>query len=100
MLFDLSDPGRKAGRGGQQSARSADEMLAAILPTMGRFGITRVADVTGLDRVGIPTALAFRPAARSIAVSQGKGPDLVSAKIAALMEAIEVWHAENIHAPL
>jgi ribosomal protein S12 methylthiotransferase accessory factor len=67
---------------------------------MRKFGITRVADVTGLDRVGIPVAIAVRPGARSVTVSQGKGIDLDAAKVGALMEAVEVWHAENIDAPL
>jgi len=80
--------------------RSAEATLRAIEPMKHVFGITRVADVTGLDRIGIPVAVAIRPAARSVAVSQGKGLDLASAKVSALMEAIEVWHAENIDAPL
>ncbi len=79
---------------------SAAETLRSLQMRMRQFGITRVADITGLDRIGIPVAIAIRPKARSVTVSQGKAADLVSAKIAALMEAIEVWHAENIHAPL
>lgn len=38
-----------------------------------RYGITRAADVTGLDRIGILVALAVRPNPRSVSVSQGKG---------------------------
>jgi ribosomal protein S12 methylthiotransferase accessory factor len=67
---------------------------------MGQFGISRIADVTGLDRIGIPVAIVIRPAARSVSVSQGKGVDLDSAKASALMEAVELWHAENIRSPL
>lgn len=62
---------------------------------MHRMGITRIANVTGLDLVGIPVAQAVRPNARSNAVSQGKGLDLDSAKASALMEAIETYHAEQ-----
>ena len=64
------------------------------------MGITRIADVTGLDRVGIPVALATRPNARSISVSQGKGLTLTAAKVSAAMESIETWHAENITLPI
>lgn len=64
------------------------------------LGITRVADVTGLDSIGVPVAMAYRPNARSLAVSPGKGLNLVAAKTSAIMEAIEGWHAERIHAPL
>ena len=59
------------------------------------MGITRVANVTGLDRIGIPVALAVRPNSKSVAVSQGKGTTLQHAKASAMMEAIEIWHAEN-----
>ena len=81
---------------GTHRARSPAETLARIMPMASRFGITRVANVTGLDRVGIPVALAIRPNARAIAVSQGKGRTLEAAKASALMESIEIWHAERV----
>lgn len=65
-----------------------------------RCGVTRVADITGLDTIGIPVAAAYRPNARSLSVAQGKGLDTLSAKVSALMEAIELWHAESIRLPL
>ena len=71
--------------------------LRSLLPAM---GITRIANVTGLDRTGIPVAMACRPNSRSIAVSQGKGLTLDAAKASAAMEAAEVWHAERITLPL
>ena len=52
---------------------TAQQTLDRILPIKHEFGITRLANVTGLDRIGLPVALAIRPNARSIAVSQGKG---------------------------
>lgn len=76
------------------------ETFARMASLMPIFGITRIADVTGLDRIGIPVAMAFRPNARSISVSPGKGVDWASARTSALMEAIEGWHAERIIAPL
>ena len=42
----------------------------------------------------IPVAAAIRPNSRNIAVSQGKGLDLVAAKVSALMESIEVEFAQ------
>jgi len=66
---------------------------------MRQLGITRIADVTGLDRIGIPVYAAIRPNARSLAVSQGKGIDHDAARTSALMESIEHWHAEHIHKP-
>jgi len=64
------------------------------------MGITRVANVTGLDRIGIPVVMVCRPNARSLAVSQGKGVDLHSAMASGLMEAAELYHAEHIALPL
>lgn len=63
-------------------------------------GITRVANMTGLDRVGIPVYNAIRPNSRSLSVSQGKGVTHEAAKVSALMESIEYWHAEHIDLPL
>jgi ribosomal protein S12 methylthiotransferase accessory factor len=67
------------------------EVLQSHLPT---YGVTRVADVTGLDMIGIPVCMAVRPLARTLSVSQGKGHSLLLAKISAVMESIELWHAE------
>ncbi|MDL4816550.1 YcaO-like family protein [Actinomadura opuntiae] len=59
------------------------------------LGITRLANITGLDSVGVPVYLAIRPLARSLVVSVGKGTAPEAAKTAALMESIETWHAEQ-----
>jgi ribosomal protein S12 methylthiotransferase accessory factor len=67
---------------------------------MAPLGITRVAQVTGLDCIGIPVVMVCRPNARSLAVSQGKGLDLDSARASGLMESIELHHAETIGSPL
>jgi ribosomal protein S12 methylthiotransferase accessory factor len=64
------------------------------------MGITRVANITGLDTVGLPVVMVCRPNARSLAVSQGKGLDLDSAKASGVMEAIESYHAEHVDLPL
>jgi ribosomal protein S12 methylthiotransferase accessory factor len=60
------------------------------------MGITRLGNITGLDRIGIPVAFAMRPNSRSVSVSQGKGLDLPQAMASALMEACEGFHAEEI----
>lgn len=73
------------------------ERIASLLP---RFGVTRVADLTGLDRIGVPVAAAIRPLSRSVVVSAGKGASLAAAKVSAAMEAIECAHAETIEQPL
>ena len=60
------------------------------------LGISRVANVTGLDCIGIPVVMVCRPNARSLAVSQGKGLDMEAARASGLMESIELYHAERI----
>ena len=44
-----------------------DETLARLQPLLATMGITRIANVTGLDRTGIPVVMVVRPNARSVA---------------------------------
>lgn len=60
------------------------------------FGITRIANITGLDRIGIPVFVVCRPNSRSIAISQGKGATDEAALVSGVMESIETYHAERI----
>ena len=50
---------------------------------MPRFGITRLANITGLDDIGLPVCMAVRPLSKGLSVSQGKGTDDVSAAVSA-----------------
>ncbi len=70
------------------------ERLAPVL------GITRVADVTGLDVLGIPVMMVCRPNSKSLSVSQGKGATRALAAASGLMESLELYHAERVEAPL
>lgn len=72
-----------------------EETLQVIQPRFARIGITRLADITGLDRIGIPVCMAVRPNSKSLSVSQGKGMTPALAKVSAAMESIEAYHAEN-----
>lgn len=90
----------KAYRRGTHRARKPSETLKRIRPLMPVMGITRIANVTGLDFLGIPVVMVTRPNSRSLAVSQGKGLDLDSAKASGLMESVESYHAERIVRPL
>src|SRR4051812_30970889 len=91
---------KKAFRGGTERAVPPAETLDRILPLLPEFGITRIANVTGLDRVGLPVIAVSRPNSRSISVSQGKGLTLEAAQVSGLMESIESWHAEHALLPL
>jgi ribosomal protein S12 methylthiotransferase accessory factor len=66
------------------------------MPRLDALGITRLGDLTGLDRIGISVVQAVRPLALSNAVSQGKGPNLASAAVSAIMEAAEQFFAERV----
>ena len=68
--------------------------IARLQPHLAAVGITRVANITGLDRIGIPVYVAMRPNSRSLAVSQGKGLDPAAAKASAIGESLESHHAE------
>lgn len=84
---------------GTHRVRRPEETWELIKKMLGRFGITRIADVTWLDDIGIPVWQAIRPNARMISVSQGKGLSPLLAKISAAMESIELWHAEHLDLP-
>jgi len=60
-----------------------------------QLGITRVADQTGLDRIGIPCFATFRPNSKTLANNQGKGLTKDAARASAVMEAAEFAVAEN-----
>ncbi|GAC1653110.1 MAG: YcaO-related McrA-glycine thioamidation protein [Vulcanimicrobiaceae bacterium] len=67
------------------------ERTLQLLPHLReRFGITRVADTTYLDRTGIPTFSAVVPRSPDlISVYNGKGSSRESALCSAVMEAVE-----------
>jgi ribosomal protein S12 methylthiotransferase accessory factor len=73
----------------------AAHFLACARAAATRCGVTRLADVTGLDRLGLPVWQAVRPAGRSLSVHQGKGATAEAARIGALCEAIEAHCAET-----
>lgn len=100
LMLDAGDPGPKAFRFGTHRLVTPEETVARWESFMGAMGITRLANITGLDRIGIPVAVAYRPNSRALAVSQGKGLTLWAAKASALMESIESYHAERIELPL
>lgn len=100
QFFDECLAARKGHTHGTHRTRPPSETLDLFARLGRQMGITRLADITGLDSIGLPVYTAIRPNSRSLATSQGKGVDAASAKASALMEAIESWHAEHIDAGL
>lgn len=80
-------------------ARDPEETVALMWPRAAEFGLTRLAAVTGLDRIGIPVWAAMRPNSKSLALCQGKGVSDAAARASALMEAVEVATAEQATVP-
>ncbi len=77
-------------------SRCLEEVEALAEAMLERVGITRVADVTDLDVIGIPVYNAVRPTtARGITtISSGKGTTKLAARVSAMMEAIERRYCE------
>jgi len=82
---------------------TSGETLSRINPRIRKLaGITRIADVTGLDILGIPNYIAVRPSAffstplegGRVSIFNGKGFTKQQAKASALMEAIERYCGE------
>jgi putative methanogenesis marker protein 1 len=79
-----------------QRAAPLDETLTRIEPKVPAAGITRVADITNLDRIGIPVFSCIRPTAEAgaITVYNGKGATVEESRISAIMEGIERYSSE------
>jgi ribosomal protein S12 methylthiotransferase accessory factor len=92
----LAGPVLKSFKRGTHRTAMPEETLARVLPKAKQIGITRIGNVTGLDRIGIPVTVAVRPNSRSFSVSQGKGLGLSQALASAVMEAIELFHGEDL----
>lgn len=74
---------------------ATDAMLAGVRP---RLGISRVADITGLDTLGIPNYSAIVPGLL-ISAFGGKSLDPAEARVGAQMEALEVALATDDRVP-
>lgn len=81
--------------GGTIRRKTPQETLTFLKPLLKKFGITRVADIGGLDTIGIPVAVCVRPNSKHLSGSQGKGRTRELAQISAIMESIESYHTEN-----
>lgn len=88
MLLELTPPA-KLRLDGAHRACTPEETLARMRPHFHAAGITRLSEITGLDRIGIPVAQCIRPAAEVLAVDSGKGATLAAAQCSAMMEGFE-----------
>jgi len=77
---------------------AATQILPIALRAAEKAGVTRLADVTRLDRLGLPVWQAVRPMSRAVSVHQGKGATDADAKVGALLEGVESHAAETFEA--
>jgi ribosomal protein S12 methylthiotransferase accessory factor YcaO len=71
-------------------ARSIEDTLAEIVPLCTKIGVTRISDISFMDKLRIPNYSAILPGTADIIwVYGGKGTTKSHAKASALMEAIE-----------
>ncbi len=81
---------RKLAASISERSVSAEETHARAARIAAHKGVTRLADITGLDRLGIPVYTAVVPKSDdAISVYNGKGTAPVDSSTGALMEAIE-----------
>jgi len=70
--------------------KSVEETLSTVFPVSSNIGITRLADITDMDILGIPNFSAVLPGTEDyIWVYSGKGSTRLEAKASALMESVE-----------
>ncbi len=79
---------------------SPTQTLSTIRSYFPGVGLTRLSNITHLDRVGIPVTQAIRPNSATLTVSSGKGLSLEAALVSAAMEAIELYCAEAAQLPV
>ncbi len=82
---------------GTQRVLDPETTLASTTKLLPKIGVTRIANITDLDRVGIPVFSAIRPsaAAGAISIYSGKGATETNARISAIMESFERCLAEQ-----
>ncbi|MET7597425.1 YcaO-like family protein [Streptomyces sp. NPDC005481] len=96
----MSGGGRAAVTRGTVRTCSLEQTWQRLVPLLAGRGITRVADLTGLDVLNVPVWTAIRPAAATLSASAGKGLSHTAARISAVMESLEVAAAEQARVPV
>jgi thioglycine synthase len=85
---------------GTSRVKPAQETLVEVTALAKKIGVTRLADITGMDILRIPNYSAILPGTEDyIWVYSGKGPTKTHAKVSALMESIERYSSLPSAAP-
>ncbi len=86
---------KQSSQVGQMRKYSAEETWTRIQSDLKSCGVSRVAPITQLDVLGVPSWVAVRPGGMVLQVSNGKGLSDAAARVSAAMEACELHRAEN-----
>jgi ribosomal protein S12 methylthiotransferase accessory factor len=82
------------GPGDPLRSTDSGQLFEAASHAAHEAGVTRLADITRLDRIGLPVWQAVRPLSRALSVHQVKGATPSDARLGALLEAVESHAAE------
>ncbi len=99
MPFDAFPPSPKVSREFPRGV-PAERTEARVRAVLRRVPVTRVSALAPLDPLGLPVFSAVTPLARDLTTHMGKGPDAASARVSAIMEAIERVTAEQFPGPV
>jgi len=77
---------------------SAEEAWRRFEPVLKQSGVTRISDITQLDRIGIPVFNVLRPSIDGYTAAHGKGFTSTAARLSAAGESLERWYGTK--APL
>jgi ribosomal protein S12 methylthiotransferase accessory factor len=91
-MFNTERDKKRADTAETLNALSRTELLT-------HFNISRVAELTRLDTIGVPVFTAVRALSKTIAVHAGKGLDPRTCRAGAIAEAIEFELAEQPYGP-
>ena len=77
----------------------AAEAWGLFEPQLRKTGVTRISDVTHLDRIGIPVFNVLRPSLNGFSVAHGKGFTPTAARLSAAGESLERWYGTRTELP-
>jgi ribosomal protein S12 methylthiotransferase accessory factor len=86
----LGNDARAEGR-----AALAETIFHLPYSSLLKYGISSYRQIDGLDIIGVPIWVCYRPLATTISVTAGKNPDTVMSCVGSIVEAIEFWASEN-----
>lgn len=99
-ILQPTDPELPVGIVTDSGLRTRDtaELREFLTPQLSRYGITRVAHLTGFDSVGLPVHMAVKPQGRTLSSGSGKGVTKNASWVSAVMECAEqaIWETLDL----